>query len=139
MLKEDEGKIEAPIGRDPRHRVRMAVRPTGVGRDAVTLYRVAERLDEFTLLDVEIKTGRTHQIRVHLAHINHPIVADPTYDAGKANSIKSVRLRAAINRLDRPFLHAAHLSFTHPASGERVEFSAPLPADLQAFLGLART
>ncbi|MEK7834424.1 MAG: RluA family pseudouridine synthase, partial [Acidobacteriota bacterium] len=139
VLKEDEGKIEAPIGRDPRHRVRMAVRPTGVGRDAVTLYRVAERLDEFTLLDVEIKTGRTHQIRVHLAHINHPIVADPTYDAGKANSIKSVRLRAAINRLDRPFLHAAHLSFTHPASGERVEFSAPLPADLQAFLGLART
>lgn len=139
VLKHDEGRIEAPIGRDPRHRVRMAIRPSGIGRDATTLYRVAERLDEFTLLDVEIKTGRTHQIRVHLAHINHPIIADATYDAGKINSIKSVRLRAAINRLDRPFLHAAYLSFTHPATGETVEFSAPLPADLQAFLNLARS
>lgn len=139
VLKTDEGRIEAPIGRDPRHRVRMAIRPSGVGRDATTLYRVAERLDEFTLLDVEIKTGRTHQIRVHLAHINHPIIADATYDAGKINSIKSVRLRAAINRLDRPFLHAAYLSFTHPGTGETVEFSAPLPADLQAFLAIART
>ena len=139
VVKADEGKIEAPIGRDPRHRVRMAIRPTGVGRDATTLYRVAERLDEFTLLDVEIKTGRTHQIRVHLAHINHPIIADPTYDAGKINTIKSARLRAAINRLDRPFLHAAYLSFTHPATGGTVEFSAPLPADLQAFLAIARS
>ncbi|MFN0111476.1 MAG: RluA family pseudouridine synthase [Blastocatellia bacterium] len=139
VVKTDEGRIEAPIGRDPRHRVRMAIRPTGIGRDATTLYRVAERLDEFTLLDVEIKTGRTHQIRVHLAHINHPIIADPTYDAGKINSIKSAKLRAIINRLDRPFLHAAQLSFTHPASGERVEFTAPLPADLETFLAIART
>ena len=138
VIKDNEGRIEAPIGRDPRHRVRMAIRPVGIGRDAVTLYRVAERMNEFTLLDVEIKTGRTHQIRVHLAHINHPIIADPTYDAGKANSIKSVRLRTAINRLDRPFLHAAYLSFTHPKTGEIVEFSAPLPANLEAFLALAR-
>ena len=138
-VKEDEGRIEAPIGRDPRSRVKMAIRPAGDGRDALSLFRVVERFDEFTLLDVEIKTGRTHQIRVHLAHIKHPIVADATYQAGRANSIKSAKLRAAIARLDRPFLHAASLSFTHPASGERVEFSAPLPDDLQTFLALVRT
>jgi 23S rRNA-/tRNA-specific pseudouridylate synthase len=116
----------------------MAIRPEGIGRYALSYYRVAERFDDFTLLDVEIKTGRTHQIRVHLAHINHPIVADSTYDAGRINTVKTAQLRAAINRLDRPFLHAARLSFTHPASGEAVEFSAPLPADLQTFLNLIR-
>ncbi len=136
MVKENEGRIEAPIGRDPRSRIKMAIRPAGDGRDALSLYRVAQRFDEFTLLDVEIKTGRTHQIRVHLAHIKHPIVADPTYDAGRANSIKSPKLRAAISKLERPFLHAARLSFTHPATGEQIEFHAPLPNDLQAFLDL---
>ncbi|MDX2043852.1 MAG: RluA family pseudouridine synthase [Acidobacteriota bacterium] len=137
VVKNDEGKIEAPIGRDPRNRVKMAIRPEG--RDALSLYRVVERFDEFTLLDVEIKTGRTHQIRVHLAHIHHSIVADTTYQTGRSNSIKSAKLRAAIARLDRPFLHAAQLSFLHPATNERVEFSAPLPDDLQTFLALART
>jgi 23S rRNA pseudouridine1911/1915/1917 synthase len=131
---EDSGKIEAPIGRDQRNRVKMAVRSDG--RQALTLYRVIERLDEFTMLDVEIKTGRTHQIRVHLAHIKHPVVADSTYDAGRANSIKNARLRAAIARLDRPFLHAARLGFTHPATGEKMEFTAPLPSELRAFLEL---
>ncbi len=135
-IKDDEGKIEAPIGRDPRSRVKMTIRPVGVGRDALSLYRVIERFEEFTLLDVEIKTGRTHQIRVHLAHINHPIIADPTYDLGKANSIKSAKLRSIINKLDRPFLHAARLSFLHPATNERVEFTASLPDDLQKFLAL---
>jgi len=137
-VKDNEGKIEAPIGRDPHSRVKMAIRPAGIGREALSLFQVVERFDEFTLLNVEIKTGRTHQIRVHLAHIKHPIVADPTYDTGRANSVKSPKLRAAISKLDRPFLHAARLSFTHPATGERVEFSAPLPDDLQTFLTLAR-
>jgi 23S rRNA pseudouridine1911/1915/1917 synthase len=132
MIKEDSGKIEAPIGRDPRNRVKMAV--TRDGRQALTLYRVAERFDEFTLLDVEIKTGRTHQIRVHLAHIKHPIVADSTYDAGRANTIKSVKIRASVAKLNRPFLHAARLIFIHPTTGERMEFIAPLPDDLRAFL-----
>jgi 23S rRNA pseudouridine1911/1915/1917 synthase len=132
MMKEDSGKIEAPIGRDPRNRVKMAV--IQGGRQALTLYRVVERFDEFTLLDVEIKTGRTHQIRVHLAHIKHPVVADSTYDAGRANAIKNVKLRAAVAKLNRPFLHAARLSFMRPTSGERVEFIAPLPDDLRAFL-----
>jgi len=138
VVKDEEGKIEAAIGRDPHYRVKMAIRPEGIGRYALSYYRVAERFDDFTLLDVDIKTGRTHQIRVHLAHIKHPIVADPTYDGGRANMIKSPQLRAAINRLDRPFLHAARLSFTHPASGETVQFSAPLPEVLQTFLDLIR-
>ena len=132
LVKEDSGKVEAPIGRDPRNRVKMAV--TNDGRQAMTLYRVVERFDEFTLLDVEIKTGRTHQIRVHLAHIRHPVVADSTYGAGRANSIKSAKLRAAVARLDRPFLHAARLGFAHPVTGERMEFTAPLPPELRAFL-----
>jgi 23S rRNA pseudouridine1911/1915/1917 synthase len=132
VLNEDSGNIEAPIGRDPRNRVKMAV--TRGGRQATTLYRVAERFDEFTLLDVEIKTGRTHQIRVHLAHIKHPVVADSTYGGGRANSIKSAKLRAAVARLDRPFLHAARLGFSHPVTGDRMEFSAPLPGKLRAFL-----
>ncbi len=135
-VKGDSGEIEAPIGRDPRSRVKMAV--VRDGRSALTLYRVAERFDEFTLLDVEIKTGRTHQIRVHLAHLKHPVVADSTYEAGRVNAIKNARLRKAIERLDRPFLHAARLSFVHPAAGEKMEFAAPLPDDLQTFLALAR-
>jgi 23S rRNA-/tRNA-specific pseudouridylate synthase len=112
----------------------MAV--TRDGRQALTLYRVVERFDEFTLLDVEIKTGRTHQIRAHLAHIKHPIVADSTYEAGRANSIKNAKLRAAIAKLGRPFLHAARLGFAHPASGEKLEFTAPLPNELRDFLEL---
>jgi len=132
VVKEDSGKIEAPIGRDPRNRVKMAVTPNG--RQALTLYRVAERFDEFTLLDLEIKTGRTHQIRVHLAHIKHPIVADSTYEAGRVNSIKNAKLRAAVARLHRPFLHAARLGFAHPVSGEKMEFAAPPPSELRAFL-----
>jgi len=132
VVKDDSGKVEAAIGRDPRSRVKMAV--TRNGRPALTLYRVVERFDEFTLLDLEIKTGRTHQIRVHLAHIKHPVVADPTYDAGRANSIKNAKLRAAVARLGRPFLHAARLGFAHPSSGEKMEFTAPLPRELRAFL-----
>jgi 23S rRNA pseudouridine1911/1915/1917 synthase len=136
-VKDDSGKIEALIGRDPRNRVKMAV--TRDGRQATTIYSVVERFDEFSLLNVEIKTGRTHQIRVHLAHIKHPVVADSTYGAGRANSIKSAKLRAEARRLDRPFLHAARLGFAHPATGERMEFTAPLPPELRAFLDLVST
>ncbi len=132
VVKEDAGKIDAPIGRDPRNRVKMAVAPDG--RQALTLYRVVERFNEFTLLDVEIKTGRTHQIRVHLAHIKHPVVADAAYDGGRANSIKDAKLRATIAKLGRPFLHAAGLGFAHPARGEKMEFAARLPDELRAFL-----
>jgi 23S rRNA pseudouridine1911/1915/1917 synthase len=138
-LRENVGRIEAPIGRHPRSRIKMAVRPDGDGRPALTLYRVAERFDHFTLLNLEIKTGRTHQIRVHLAHINHPIVADTIYDGGRANSIKSKKLRAAIAKLSRPFLHAMQLSFDHPKTAERIEFELSLPDDLQSFLEIVRS
>ncbi len=134
QVQENEGRIEAPIGRDPRSRVKMAV--VKDGRPSLTLYRVAERFEEFTLLDVEIKTGRTHQIRVHLAYIKHPIVADATYAAGLARQLKNPNLRAAVTRLTRPFLHAASLCFEHPVTGQRLEFHAPLPADLSALLAL---
>lgn len=135
---DDEGRIEAPLGRDVRSRVKMAVARPGAGRAALTLYRVVERYDQFTLLEVEIKTGRTHQIRVHLAHLKHPVVADATYDAGRANTIKNSQLRAAISKLERPFLHAARLGVVHPTSGQWLEFDAPLPGELQAFLKMAR-
>ena len=130
---EQEGRIDAPIGRDPRNRVRMAVRLEGEGREALSLYRVAERFREFTLLDVEIKTGRTHQIRVHLAHLKHPIVGDSVYGGGRVNMIREPRLRVALAKLKRPFLHASQLGLFHPTSGEWVTFSAPLPADLLEF------
>lgn len=132
------GQIEAPIGRDVHSRVKMAVARAGAGRNALTLYRVGERFDEFTLLEVEIKTGRTHQIRVHLAHLKHPVVADATYDAGRANAVKNSPLRAAISKLERPFLHAARLGLVHPSRGEWLEFVATLPDELQAFLQMAR-
>ncbi|MBS1811619.1 MAG: RluA family pseudouridine synthase [Acidobacteria bacterium] len=132
VVKDASGRIDAPIGRDPRNRVKMAVRPQG--RAALTLYRVVERFDDFTLLDVEIKTGRTHQIRVHLAHIKHPIVGDATYDGGRVNTVKDARLRSAIEKLERPFLHAASLGFSHPANGEKKSFILPLATELERFL-----
>ncbi|NOT63730.1 MAG: hypothetical protein HOP19_26245, partial [Acidobacteria bacterium] len=136
-LQEDHGTIDAPIGRDPRHRVKMAV--TESGRHALSLYRVIERFAEFTLVEIAIKTGRTHQIRVHLAHINHPIIADDTYDRGRSNQIANVRQRAALNRLKRPFLHAFSLQFDHPVTLERISLTAPLPADLEELLTQLRS
>jgi 23S rRNA pseudouridine1911/1915/1917 synthase len=136
QVEEDAGSIDAPIGRDPRSRVKMAV--VKDGRAALTLYRVVERFAEFTLLEIEIKTGRTHQIRVHLAYLKHPIVCDTTYDGGRANQVKSPRLRAGLAKLTRPFLHAARLSFDHPVSGARLAFTAPLPAELTDWLSVLR-
>ena len=135
-LKENNGTIDAPIGRDPRNRVKMSV--NNAGRPALSHFRVIERFSEFTLVEVEIKTGRTHQIRVHLAHINHPIICDDTYDRGRSKQIANVRQRAAINRLKRPFLHALSLQFDHPVTQERISLTAPLPADLEELLAQLR-
>ena len=110
-----EGAIEAPIARDPRNRQRMAV--IDGGRDAATAYRVIERFRGMSLLEARPKTGRTHQIRVHLAAIGHPIVGDRVY--GKPSPL-----------VDRQFLHASRIAFTHPHSGERLEFEALLAEDL---------
>ena len=115
-----DGKVEAPIGRHPVQRTRMAV--VGGGKPAVTHYRVRERFAQHTLLECELETGRTHQIRVHLASIGHALEGDPVY-AGRGP-----------RRFNRQALHAWQLAFVHPASGARVRFESPLPADMAALL-----
>lgn len=131
-IAQESGRIEEPIARDPRNRTRMAV--VRGGRPALTLYRVRRRYDRFTLLDVEIKTGRTHQIRVHLQWLKHPVVGDAVYGGGRDKTVPDARLRARITALNRQFLHAAELAFHHPRTGEMLRFTAPLPIELARFL-----
>ena len=118
------GTVEAPIGRHPVHRTRMAV--VAGGKPAVTHYRVRELLPEHTLLECELETGRTHQIRVHLTSIGHPIEGDPVY------------ARRGAVKLGRQALHAWKLGFRHPRSGASVRFESPLPADFRALLKALR-
>ncbi len=120
----DQGSIDAPIGRDPRHRQQMAITVYG-SREARTHFRVIERFERHTLLLLQLETGRTHQIRVHLKAIGHPVVGDPTYGSG--NVIRNAKLK-------RQFLHASQLDFAHPMTGEALHFETPLPDDLQAVL-----
>jgi len=120
----DQGSIDAPIGRNPRHRQQMAVTVVK-SREARTHFRVQERFSRHTLLLLELETGRTHQIRVHLRAIGHPIVGDPVYGSGNINRGLS---------LGRQFLHASQLIFTHPATGDVLDLEAPLPEDLQVVL-----
>ena len=129
---QNSGKIEAPIGRNKHNRLRMKV--AGHGRSALSLWKVRKRYDKFTLLDVEIKTGRTHQIRVHMAYINHPVVGDEIYNEGRDNTVADTNTRNAIRSMNRFFLHAERLSFTHPKTGERMEYIQALPDELTAFL-----
>lgn len=131
-LATDSGRVDQPLARDPANRTRMAV--VRGGRSALSLYRVNRRFNRFTLLDVELKTGRTHQIRVHLAWLKHPVVGDETYGGGRDNTIQNAKLRAHIRNLGRHFLHAEKLGFTHPETDERVEFHSPLPVDLSSLL-----
>lgn len=131
-VQSNSGRIDQPIARDPSNRTRMAV--VRGGRNSLTLYRVRRTYDRFTLLDVELKTGRTHQIRVHLAWIKHPVVGDETYAAGRDNTIPDPQLRTRIRNLKRQFLHAEKLAFAHPVTKEIVRFEASLPVDLSEFL-----
>lgn len=124
----DEGRIEAPIGRDPHHRTRMAV--VRSGRQAATRYRVLERMAAHTLVEASLVTGRTHQIRVHFAHIGHPVAGDPVY-GGRAASERGLGLA-------RQALHAYRLAFRHPRSGTEAAFEAAPPADFTAALDRAR-
>jgi 23S rRNA pseudouridine1911/1915/1917 synthase len=128
----NSGKIDQPLARDPANRTRMAV--ARAGRNALTLYRVRRAYERFTLLDVELKTGRTHQIRVHLAWLKHPVVGDETYGGGRDNTIQDPQLRARIRNLHRHFLHAEKLGFRHPVTSQFVTFESALAADLADLL-----
>jgi 23S rRNA pseudouridine1911/1915/1917 synthase len=123
-------RIDVPIGRDPGDRQKMSTRARRA-RNAVTRVTFAHHFKGVSLLKVAIATGRTHQIRVHLSAIGHPIVGDATYGGVHRRTGSNLR---AVQRLERPFLHSARLAFTHPSDGRRVEFDSPLPLDLQAVL-----
>lgn len=137
QVEQNSGKIEAPIARNKHNRLRMKTSPHG--RSALSLWKVRERFTKFTLLDIEIKTGRTHQIRVHMAYINHPVVGDEIYNEGRDNTVADTEVRNAIKSLNRFFLHAEKLSFDHPVSGETREFTASLPPELSSFLQRLQT
>ncbi|KAF1726520.1 23S rRNA pseudouridine(1911/1915/1917) synthase RluD [Pseudoxanthomonas japonensis] len=131
------GTANAPIDRHPRDRLKMAVREDG--RDAVTHYRLRERFRAHTALECRLETGRTHQIRVHMAHIKYPIVGDPLY-GGPLRLPKgaSDELIAVLRSFRRQALHAETLEFAHPVSGEPVRVTAPVPADMVALLAALR-
>jgi 23S rRNA pseudouridine1911/1915/1917 synthase len=131
------GTVNAPIDRHPRDRLRQAVREDG--RDAVTHYRLRERFRAHTLLECRLETGRTHQIRVHMAHIKHPIIGDPLY-GGPLKLPKGATdgLVESLRGFKRQALHAETLEFAHPISGEPIRCSTPMPADMQALVGTLR-
>jgi 23S rRNA pseudouridine1911/1915/1917 synthase len=123
-------RIDLPVGRDPVHREKMSTRARRA-RTAATRVTASRDLRGVSLLHIAIATGRTHQIRVHLSAIGHPIVGDRTYGGVRHRMPAALR---AVERLERPFLHAARLAFTHPREGTRMEFTCALPADLQDVL-----
>lgn len=127
------GTIDAAIGRHPRSRLKMAV--TTNGKQAITHYRIGERFSAHTLLNVQLETGRTHQIRVHMEHVRHPLVGDPLY-GGRARLPKGVSaaLRERLQNFSRQALHAARLSLQHPDSGELMSWHSPLPEDMEQLL-----
>jgi 23S rRNA pseudouridine1911/1915/1917 synthase len=131
------GRVDAPIGRHPQHRTRMAV--VAGGRQAVTHYLVLERFSAHTLLQLRLETGRTHQIRVHMAHIHHPLVGDRTY-GGRPSLPKGAhpRLVESLGAFPRQALHAGALGLEHPKTGERMRWEIPLPSDMAELLDLMR-
>lgn len=132
QVEKDRGEIDQPISRDRRNRTRMAV--VRGGRSGLSLYRVRQRFGRFTLLDVELKTGRTHQIRVHLMWLKHPVVGDEVYGGGRDKTVPDVQIRSQIAKLGRQFLHAEQLGFRHPRTGEELRFAAQLPPELLTML-----
>jgi 23S rRNA pseudouridine1911/1915/1917 synthase len=132
------GTVDKPIGRHRTQRTRMAVR--GDGRAAVTHFRIEERFRAHTLLRVQLETGRTHQIRVHLAHLGFPVFGDPDY-SGRARTLAAAtaEVSAVLKSFHRQALHAARLTLLHPTSGKSLEFEAPLPPDMLSLLAALRT
>ena len=139
-VEKEKGTINASIGRDPIRRTRMTTRATENVRSAVSHYEVVRRLTtrfgKFTLVRVRIETGRTHQIRVHMASIGHPVVGDGLYGAAGQLTEQNVSRKQAAEklRLGRNFLHATQLEFVHPGTKKKLELDAPLPRELEAFL-----
>lgn len=136
LVQNQQGTIDRPIGRHPAQRLKMSS-STRCGRRAVTHWQVLRRYDRdrLTLLDLKLETGRTHQIRVHLAEMNLPVVGDPLYGSARfAKGLADAQLRKLVEQLDRQFLHAWQLGFIHPQSGAALEFRAPLPQELQGVI-----
>ena len=132
------GTVNAPIGRHPRQRTKMAVVPHG-GKEAVTHYRVAERFRAHTAIDVQLETGRTHQIRVHMAHRNHPLLGDPVYGGRlQLPADASEDLKDALRSFRRQALHARRLTLVHPADQEEMVFESPLASDLVELVAVLR-
>lgn len=138
---EDEGRIEGNIGRDPRDRLRMKVFDpvSGIGKPAVTHYRVLERFGYVTLIECMLKTGRTHQIRAHLRHIGHPLFADERYGGteilrGNRSSTYKSFIQNCFKLCNRQALHARTLGFRHPTTGREMDFCAPLPRDMEQLI-----
>jgi 23S rRNA pseudouridine1911/1915/1917 synthase len=140
------GTISAAVGRHATHREKMAVVPSGRGREAITHWSIVERLPAHgealaTLLRCELETGRTHQIRVHMAHMHHPLLGDALYGSGFRTRARRLNPAAAeaLDRLGRQALHAAVLGFEHPVTGEALRFESPLPDDMATLLAALRT
>ncbi len=129
------GSVDAPIGRDPKDRIRQAVVEEGEGKEAVTHYRVIDRFKHHTHVKCILETGRTHQIRVHMAYVEHPLIADPMY-GGKIRFPKKAEevLKDVLKGFKRQALHAKKLTLMHPISGEEMSWKAPLPKDLDDLL-----
>ncbi|MDQ1326962.1 MAG: Pseudouridine synthase [Candidatus Poribacteria bacterium] len=137
--KQDKGTIIAPIGRSSHDRKKMAVTPVR-SRDAITHFTVLEKYADFSLIEVRLETGRTHQIRVHFAYIGHPVVGDPDY-GGEDRALKTKLPESVINvmrNLSRQALHAELLGFKHPKTDKYIEFSAPIPQDMQNLIDVLR-
>jgi len=132
----DEGVVDAPIARHPSERKRMAVVPSG--RSARTLYWVRERFPGCALVECRLVTGRTHQVRVHMAHVGHALVGDPVYAGRQWRALEDPALAAHCRDFPRQALHAWKLTITHPATGEPMTFEAPIPADIASLLGALR-
>ena len=135
LVPRDEGNIRAAIARHPTHRKRMAVNDDDDGRPAHTGYRVIERLNQATLIEAHLHTGRTHQIRVHFQHLGFPVAGDNTYGQRQTKKL------AELTRYEAPrvLLHAHKLAFTHPRTGKKVKFTAPIPADMAEALKFLRS
>ncbi len=132
-----DGEIDLPIGRNRTNPTKMAV--GGIkSRPAMTRYRTLENLPGFAWLEIDLLTGRTHQIRVHMQAIHHPVVGDPVYGGVQWRGIQNPEIRNALKRLDRQVLHASELRFDHPVTGKAMKFRAPFPQDMQELLQVIR-